>query len=1001
MTLMVNTNGALNAPTNFFRANTNELSSGMNGSSLTNIGVNGGKLWGTFAVTNGSLTFDGIPGGGGGTWPRSFSLQNFDYIQNLQANHINWYGVKDATIAGGNLYLTTYTNIYFNTPEIASFSLSTNAVPVLTDLVTGQVKFVPLESLQLGTAVTSGKVIGKHTTSKSIVSGTVDVDDVASATTTAAAAAARVRQVASVSAMQALTGLANGDQIITAGRTAAGDGGGAIYYYSSSSAATTNSGAIFTATGMGTGQYLWNNVGDLTVRMFGAVGDGTTDDYTAIMAALNYASTTLFNAGYARKVVIGAGVFAFATTISVPESCQLVGNGPRINGGNGATQLRYTGSNAQAITLNYGAQLRDLYLKSFTYQTSANTASYGIFLGATGTGMTTASGLSTIDNVWITGFATAIGGAGSSYNHYLDRIHVDGFSRQGLSIPAGGTAWKLGAIYVQNLDAATGVTSTGTITAASRAGTVLTLTMSSKPDNLQVGMYPVVSGLSPSGANGVFVVTAISGSGPYTVTLNMPADPGAITVGTGTLTQLAMPCVGPIVDLGYGDIAIQSLDVEWAVVTGTSVAIQNGAASDIGLLYMEQVYNTSTNPNFVNYSFKAGNVGVFQTVNMGQGVGVTGCYLRTVTTGSVTVGNVTGRDMYRSGAGTTMVLARGDTGTIKPIIGQVGMIASVHGGDSTFSSTGGYQPLPVPASGTTVAVDSSGNLSVGGTASVTGALTAPTVNGNAITTGTGTLTLAASKTATVNNTLTLAGTDGTTMTFPSTSATVSGLAIAETYTGVKTFAGSATTPLLITATDGSDIWKWSRGGNLYASAALSAYVEMKAAVAGGSSGWRFQGPSATQGVLSVVPVGNVANTTGDKMTLRSFSYTGADMAVMALSANSGADNLTLGRGQGSSGPQNILFYTTATQATGSPVLRGTLDYTGGWEIGGGSASATALMTINSTTKGFLPPRMTTAQKAAISSPTEGMMVYDSTLHKLCVYTGAAWETVTSVTPPIP
>jgi len=45
--------------------------------------------------------------------------------------------------------------------------------------------------------------------------------------------------------------------------------------------------------------------------------------------------------------------------------------------------------------------------------------------------------------------------------------------------------------------------------------------------------------------------------------------------------------------------------------------------------------------------------------------------------------------------------------------------------------------------------------------------------------------------------------------------------------------------------------------------------------------------------------------------------------------------------------------------------------------------------------GFLPPRMTSAQKTAIGSPAEGLMVYDTDLHKLAVWTGAAWETVTS------
>lgn len=55
----------------------------------------------------------------------------------------------------------------------------------------------------------------------------------------------------------------------------------------------------------------------------------------------------------------------------------------------------------------------------------------------------------------------------------------------------------------------------------------------------------------------------------------------------------------------------------------------------------------------------------------------------------------------------------------------------------------------------------------------------------------------------------------------------------------------------------------------------------------------------------------------------------------------------------------------------------------------------AVLNVISTTKGVLLCVMTSAQKNAIAAPTEGLIVYDLTLHKLCVYTGAAWETFTS------
>jgi hypothetical protein len=64
-------------------------------------------------------------------------------------------------------------------------------------------------------------------------------------------------------------------------------------------------------------------------------------------------------------------------------------------------------------------------------------------------------------------------------------------------------------------------------------------------------------------------------------------------------------------------------------------------------------------------------------------------------------------------------------------------------------------------------------------------------------------------------------------------------------------------------------------------------------------------------------------------------------------------------------------------------------------IGTASPSASAILDLTSTTTAFLPPRMTTTQKNAISA-SSGMVVYDTTLGKLCVRGASAWETITSV-----
>jgi len=61
-----------------------------------------------------------------------------------------------------------------------------------------------------------------------------------------------------------------------------------------------------------------------------------------------------------------------------------------------------------------------------------------------------------------------------------------------------------------------------------------------------------------------------------------------------------------------------------------------------------------------------------------------------------------------------------------------------------------------------------------------------------------------------------------------------------------------------------------------------------------------------------------------------------------------------------------------------------------------TANSSTILQANSTTKGFLPPRMTTAQKNAIASPATGLVVYDTTLNKLAVFTGSVWETISSL-----
>jgi hypothetical protein len=59
-------------------------------------------------------------------------------------------------------------------------------------------------------------------------------------------------------------------------------------------------------------------------------------------------------------------------------------------------------------------------------------------------------------------------------------------------------------------------------------------------------------------------------------------------------------------------------------------------------------------------------------------------------------------------------------------------------------------------------------------------------------------------------------------------------------------------------------------------------------------------------------------------------------------------------------------------------------------VNGTTIDASAIFQVDSTTKGFLPPRMTTTQKNAITA-VAGLVVYDSTTNKLQCYNGSTWN----------
>jgi hypothetical protein len=140
--------------------------------------------------------------------------------------------------------------------------------------------------------------------------------------------------------------------------------------------------------------------------------------------------------------------------------------------------------------------------------------------------------------------------------------------------------------------------------------------------------------------------------------------------------------------------------------------------------------------------------------------------------------------------------------------------------------------------------------------------------------------------------------------------------------------------------------------------------------------------SATADAITVQ--NNAVSATGQVTGIR-FRYVSAEPAAIRATLT----NATTGEGR-------LGFFTTPDGTGANLAERISIDSSGNLGIGTNSPSASAILDAQSTTKGVRMPNMTTTQKNAISSPAAGLMVFDTTLAKLCVYSGSAWQTVTSI-----
>jgi hypothetical protein len=305
------------------------------------------------------------------------------------------------------------------------------------------------------------------------------------------------------------------------GYTSAGDGGGGNVRRVLTSSGSTNRGTFLASTSNPI--YAWQRLPDalgVTPQMFGAMGDGTNDDTTAIQAA--------WDARDGQPLYIPAGRYKVTGTLWLTNSTSdrsfiITGAGPSDNSG---AEIFSTSTNAPIVVVaGGGGRVSGLLIRYDGASLPTNTNC--VALKQLTVYNTTFSDIS-LKNAWIPIQAA------EGYSHYSNQyfnVDVYGYSGTGWDMRGSGTQNFMFGCDIRNTPQYPNNTATGT---PSNTGTNVTISGISAAfmTNLIVGNLVIVSGLSPSEFNGIHTVTATNATGLSYV---LSAAPSGSVSGTASL----------------------------------------------------------------------------------------------------------------------------------------------------------------------------------------------------------------------------------------------------------------------------------------------------------------------------------------------------------------------------------------------------------------------------------------------------------------------------------
>ena len=228
-------------------------------------------------------------------------------------------------------------------------------------------------------------------------------------------------------------------------------------------------------------------------------------------------------------------------------------------------------------------------------------------------------------------------------------------------------------------------------------------------------------------------------------------------------------------------------------------------------------------------------------------------------------------------------------------------------------------------------------------------------------------------------------------------------------------ATSATTALLVQNSAGTDIFKVKDNEYVEFSSAkwytyLTSNISFLRRTGAGSMALYIDGSNFLQLSSTGVSIGKYNATA--KLNIQGSGATSATTALL-VENSAGTDLLKVedggkvvagtGATTNANGTFNVLHKITDSTTriftvSRDSVLRGIdINSGGSTKISDSSGdqsfshNTTAVLEVSSTTQGFLPPRMTTTERDAITTPAAGLMIYNTTTNKAQCYNGTAWQ----------